>query len=261
LGHVLFVGLGAAAGAGLAPWLGLVPAGLVAMAAAAAVAAATGALAQRCGRDHGAVFTLLTLIFAEAGRLALTPLPRLGGGPGLGAAPGGPVAVYYLMLAMTLGLLVLSRLLLRSRRGRRWLAVREDPVTAAAIGIDPAGARLSALAVSAALTAPAGLVLAWGGLPAATDPLSWLTRSIEIGLVAMVGGVGTLIGPVLGAMVVAPAAAGLDWLALRPGHHPLPGLTGLGLGLALVLAVVVVPRGLWPGLARRLGLLAGERRR
>jgi branched-chain amino acid transport system permease protein len=265
LGPVLYIGLGAGLGIGLGPWLGPLAATVVAMVAAAVAAAITGALALRCGRNQGVVFALLTLIFAETGHLAFS---QLGGWSGLGApvTRGGPVAIYYLMLAMTVGLLVLSRQLLRARLGRRWLAVREDPVAAAAVGVPVAWARLSAMAVSAALTAPAGLILAWSSPPPSSDSLFSLTRTLEIALVAMVGGLGTLIGPVLGAALVAPTAAALDWLAQRPGHHPLPGLTGLGIGLALVAVVALLPRGLWPSLGHRLGLVVkpsdrGGRRR
>ena len=258
LGHALFVGGGAWLGAvllvkaGIGPWTGL---GLV-VAAAALVGLAIGWVGLRGGLA-GAGFSLLTLLAAEAGRIAAgasgtVPVPPAAMLPQL---HGKPVLAYYLILALLLAALLLSRRLLRSRFGYRWLAVREDPVVAAASGIDVFRTRLSALILSAALTAPAGLFLAFSGTPLDIDRLFSLDLSLEIVLCAVIGGLGTLFGPVLGALVVVPLDHALTWIGAH-ASHPLPGLAPFCFGLMLVVTVALWPRGLWPWLARELGLVA-----
>ena len=162
---------------------------------------------------------------------------------------------YYAILVLTGLALAAIRLLLRSRLGYRWLAVREDAGAAAACGIDVYRARISAAAVSAALAAPAGVFLALYLRSANTGETLSLASSLGPVLGAALGGIGTLVGPVLGAFVVVPADQALSWLIGRSHHHDLAALKPLAAGLALMLVAVAAPGGLWPGFARRLGLL------
>ncbi len=263
IGHALYVGLaatisiGLAAQTGLGPWFGVAPA----VVGAALVGAGVGALGFRFGA-RGLSFPILTLLGAELARVVLTPLV----GSGLGSAPHGasfhaaPVSFYYGILILTLLALVLVCRLRESRLGHYWLAVREDPEAAAALGIDVFRARLSAIIVSAALTAPAGVFLACydpfsaAGSPFAADPLFSVSQSVDILLVALFGGLGTLFGPVLGALVLTPVGEGVTWLSHHSGH-PLPGLHALCSGVELVLVVMILPGGLWPWLARHFKLV------
>jgi branched-chain amino acid transport system permease protein len=260
LGHALFVGLGAYLGAGLClhagigPWLGL----WLVIPAVALAGTAVGALALRTGWPDVS-FALLTLAAAEACRLGADHLDRLGGAAGLvlpPPVPGAslpdlrdhPVLAYYLILALTLGALVLTRLLLRSGLGYRWLAARENPTAAAAAGVNLFRTRLSAMTVSAALTAPAGVFLAFTAGTLLPDQLFSATSSMAMVLGAVIGGLGTFIGPLLGALMLAPVNEALAWLGHRAGH-PLPGLTAFCYGLLLVLMLLLRPGGLWPWLA------------
>ena len=255
LGHALFIGIGAYLAAafalrgGLGPWPGIV----LAVPAAAAAGAIVGALGCRTGFKtlH---FTLITLILAEATHLGVRHLDLSGFALPAPTGTGKPLFFYYTILALTGGGLLAIRLLLRSRLGYHWLAVREDPQAAAAMGINPYQARVTAVAVAAALAAPAGAFLAL--YLRHTDPelILSLSRSLTPVLGAAIGGIGTLIGPILGAFVVTVADQGLSWL-IGHSHHDLTALKPLGAGLALVLVAMITPGGLWPGLARRLGLL------
>ena len=259
LGHALFIGLGAYLAAAFAQhgghglWLGA----LLAVPAAALAGAALGALGCRNG-FKGVHFTLITLILAEAARTGVAHLDGLGGATGLAlphpATGGKPVLFYYAILILTGLTLMTVRLLLRSRLGYRWLALREDPVAAASAGIDPYRTRVAAVAISAALAAPAGVFLALYLRHVDPGQALSLSHSLEPLLGAAIGGIGTLIGPLLGALVVVPADQGLSWLIAR-SHHDLTVLKPLAAGLALVLVAMAAPDGLWPGLARRLGLL------
>ena len=260
LGHGLFIGIGAYLAAffvlhgGLGAW----PGALLALPVAAVAGAALGALGCRAG-FKAAHFTLVSLILAEAVHLAVIRCDGLGGGGGLAlphpAAAGKPVLFYYAILVLTGLALAAIRLLLRSRLGYRWLAVREDAGAAAACGIDVYRARISAAAVSAALAAPAGVFLALYLRSANPGEILSLAGSLGPVLGAALGGIGTLVGPVLGAFVVVPADQALSWLIGRSHHHDLAALKPLAAGLALMLVAVAAPSGIWPGFARRLGLL------
>lgn len=266
LGHCLFVGLGAYLGAGLllhdgvGPWFGL----LVSVPVAALAGAGVAALG--CRRGLGAVhFALITLVCVELGRLAVGHLEWFGGLDGLVLPPpakpgnalialrGGPALYYYVILAMTGAALVACRLLTASSLGTRWRAVREDPAAAEAAGVNVYRARITAMAASAALTAPAGMFQAYYADALAPDQLFSLVRSVEILLGPVVGGVGTLFGPVLGALVVSPLGDALSELSSRSGHD-LSALRPFCYGAALTVVALWAPRGLWPWLARRLRL-------
>lgn len=270
LGHALFVGLGAYLGAGLylqhgiGPWPGL---GLV-MGGVALVGTALGAVALRTGRPE-LTFAVLTLAGAEACRLGVRHLDNLGGTAGLVLPPvpssallpdlhNHPAAAYDLILFLTLATLVLIRALLRSGLGYRWRAVRENPAAAAAVGVNLFRTRLSAMAISAALTAPAGVFLAFFSGAVVADPLFSATRSMEIVLCAVAGGLGTVLGPVVGALALTPVDEGLAWLTQR-FNHPMPGLTPFCYGLLLVGMVLFRPAGLWPWLAQRFRLVPEAR--
>lgn len=269
LGHALYVGLGAYVSAalfvhfGIGPWLGL----WAAMLAAGAAGAFIGFLGFRFG-VRGVHFALLTIAFAEVARISFDHMSWFGGSGGLfipvaadGGDPlnlrGSPTLFYYVILALALGALGLARLLLDSRLGYRWLAIREDPEAAEAVGVDLFTARIAAVVVSAAMTALGGVFQAFYFSSLFPEQVFSMGRSIEIILPAIVGGIGTVFGPVLGAVILTPLGEALTW-ALEVSGLDLPGLKQLFYGAALVVIVVYRPDGVWPWLARRLGLRAGE---
>ncbi|CAO3432614.1 branched-chain amino acid ABC transporter permease [Azospirillum doebereinerae] len=266
LGHALYVGLGAYVSAalfvhyGVGPWAGM----LLAMLVSVAVGTFIGFLGFRFG-VKGVHFSLLTIAFAEVARIGFDHIQWLGGSGGLflpveaGASDplnlrGSPTLFYYVILALVLGALALSRVLLHSRLGYQWLAVREDPEAAEAVGVDLFRARMTAVAVSSALTALGGVFQAFYFNNLFPEQVFSMGRSIEIILPAIVGGIGTLIGPILGAFILTPLGEGLTFL-IEAGGLDLPGLKQLFYGVALVTIVVFRPEGVWPWLARRLRLV------
>src|SRR2546429_255905 len=155
---------------------------------------------------------------------------------------------YYIALGLLLLGLAVTRRLEGSRPGYYFRAIREDQEAAASLGVHVAREKLRAMALSAALTALGGTFYAQYLLfidPEAVFPLS---LSILICLVSVLGGVGTLWGPVVGAAVLVPLSEYTRvWL----------GGTGKALdlviyGALIVLVAVAQPSGL-VGLARRLG--------
>ncbi|QCO17227.1 branched-chain amino acid ABC transporter permease (plasmid) [Azospirillum brasilense] len=267
LGHALYVGLGAYASAalfvhfGIGPWAGM----WVAMLAATAAGCFIGFLGFRFG-VRGVHFALLTIAFAEVARIGFDHLHWFGGSGGFfipvaGDAGndllnlrGSPELFYYVILALVLAALALSRGLLHSRLGYQWLAVREEPEAAEAVGVDLFRARIAAVAVSSALTALGGVFQAFYFNNLFPEQVFSMGRSIEIILPAIVGGIGTLIGPILGAFILTPLGELLTFLIEVTGFD-LPGLKQLFYGVALVVIVVYRPDGVWPWLADRLGLV------
>lgn len=266
LGHALYMGLGAYVSAwlfvqhGVSPLIGVLPAVGVSLAAAAVL----GWLGFRF-RIEGVYFALLTIAFAEIARIGFDNLSATGGAAGLflpvrGEDAGqwwnlraGPVFFYYLSLSLAAVATLASFLLRRSRIGHAWLAMREDPEAARAVGISPFRARLSALLVSAGLTAVGGVFIAFWSNNLFPAQIFDITRSTDIMLAPIVGGVGTLLGPIVGAFLLVPLGEALTEL-LRAGGIDVPGVKALVYGLLLMGIIASLPNGLWPWLSRRLKL-------
>src|SRR6476620_7176808 len=149
LGHALYVGLGASTTAalyvhfGIGPWLGMPVAILISVACGAII----GFLAFRFGVG-GVYFAILTIAFSEFVRIGFDHFDWVGGSSGLFLPVanysrhdvihlrGNPTMFYYVMLALTVAAFGLCHVLLRSRVGYYWQAIREDEAAARALGID-----------------------------------------------------------------------------------------------------------------------------
>nr|WP_236598734.1 branched-chain amino acid ABC transporter permease [Ramlibacter monticola] len=248
-GHALFFGTGAYAQAiaqvhgGIPPWVALP----LAVAAAALVGLFFGALSFRYGLK-GSYFALVTLAFAEVFRIVSLSVPFTGAGVGLMVPLKAGVAnlqfadrAGYVVLALGLlvpGLLVTSWL--RHSRFGAWLqAVRDNEDAARAVGVDPFRAKLGAIGLSGALMGAAGAfyvqVFQYLDPGIAYGPHT----SVEALVAAIVGGLGTLWGPVLGALVLH-----LLGELTRNLFGGLPGLNMVIYGTVLILIVMFAPRGL-----------------
>ncbi len=266
LGHALYAGLGGYVAAGLFMHYGVGPwAGAFAAAAAAALAGAiVGYLGFRFSLA-GVYFALLTIAFGEFTRIAFDHLDWFGASAGLflkvDVAPnpfdlrGGPLLFYYVILALAVGTFVLCRLLLESRLGRYWLAIREDAEAAQAVGVPVLRYKMLAVTISAALTSLAGVWNAFYYNNLFPETAFGMSRSIEITLAPIIGGLGTLFGPVVGAVVL----TGLGEVFTDLGDYlGIPGIKQIFYGIALLAIVMYRPAGIWPWLASRFG--ATERR-
>ncbi len=264
LGHSLYLGVGAYTAAalyfhfGIGPWAGLWFAILVGV----LLGAALGGLAFRFGIS-GVYFTLLTIAFAEFTRIGFDHFTWIGGSGGLFLKVlqrdqidirnlrGPPAMFYYVMLTLTAAALMLCAWLLRSRPGYYWRAIRENEEAAQALGINTFRWKLLAVAISAALTALAGVFQAFYYNNLFPEQVFNIGRSVEIILGPIIGGIGTLFGPILGAALVTLLADGSTELVAALGWN-VPGVKQLIYGLALLLVIVFLPHGLWPALARKL---------
>jgi len=271
LGHALYAGLGAYIAAvlfkdfGIAPWLGF----LVAMPVAAVGGAIVGFLAFRFG-VAGVYFAILTIAFAEFARIGFDHLGVVNASAGLflpvtqhahndlWRLRGGPTMFYYVILAATVLAFLLCRVLLKSRIGYFWLAIREDEQAARAAGIDTFRYKMYAVMISAAVTSFAGVFYAFYYNNLFPEQVFNISRSIEMILGPIIGGVGTLFGPILGAFVLTGLAETLN-SAMAAFGLDLPGAKQVLYGVCLLLVVAALPGGIWPWLSRRLRLTEGPR--
>jgi branched-chain amino acid transport system permease protein len=217
-------------------------------------------------RVSGVYFALLTIAFAEFTRILFDHFDWVGSSSGLFLPVanratsdlvdlrGTPTMFYYVLLVAMLAVLALSRLLLRRRIGYYWQAIREDEEAAKALGIDVFRTKLAAVALSAALTAIAGAFYAFYYNNLYPETIFATGRSIELMLPAIIGGLGTLFGPILGAFVLTLLS---EALTEATAHLGVDGTKQLLYGLVLAIVVVLRPAGLWPWIAGRLGLRAG----
>jgi len=253
LGHAAFVGVGAysvALGVGrfdLAPWWGA----LAGMLLAAGLAWGWGRLTFRL---HGPYFTLSTIAVAEILRLiAINEVWLTGGAQGaaifslpepFGLDLGERRVQFYLALAyaaLTLGLVAAFA---QRRFGYYMRAVREDEASAQAAGIDPLDVKLKAFMISGALTALGGAI--YGIFLRFLEPhvIFYLPLSVQIALTAIIGGRGTVWGPLAGAALLIIAGE------VFRGAFAQANL--LIYGVLILVVILFLPRGIIGSFMRRL---------
>ena len=248
-GHAAFFGTGAYVTAvlqlryGINAWFAF-PLGIV---GGALVGAVIGALTFRSGL-RGSYFALVTLAFAEVLRIVASVTPITGAGVGtlvkLDLRPiafqfQSRAAFYWVILLLVAAALVITRAIERSRFGTWLIAVRENEDAASALGVDAAVVKLAAMVISAAITAAAGCfyVQYFLFIDAPIAYGTWI--SIEALLTPIIGGVGTVFGPLIGALAV--RALGQTAQALTGSA---PGLDLIVYGVVLVLVIWFMPGGL-----------------
>lgn len=266
LGHSLYVGVAAYVAGGLffhfgiGPWAGL----WLAMLACVLLGAAIGFLAFRFGIS-GVYFALLTIAFAEFTRIGFDHMPWTGGPGGmflkvaqrdqidLAHFRGPPEMYYYAMLAFAAGALVLCAWLLKSRAGYYWQAIRENEEAAQALGINTFRWKMVAVMISSAMTSVAGVFFAFYYNNIFPEQIFHISRSIEIILGPIIGGIGTLFGPIVGAALLTLLGDGITEL-LAYYDWEIPGVKQVFYGVVLLAVIMFRPHGIWPPIARRLGL-------
>ena len=255
-GHAAFLGIGGYTSTilfmdyGVTPWLG--------MFVGAAVAVAVGlAIGYPTLRLRGPYFALATLAFGQIlmtyvmntdnlgpihlrGALGLVlPIVNSGDAPEVFQFPS-KTPYYFIALCMLTIAVGLSYLLNRSRTGLYWAAIRGDQDAAESLGIDAPRYRLLAMLISVALTAFAGTFYAQFFYYINAERGMGLSMSIEIAMMGVVGGWQTVLGPLMGAVVLTPVS---EIIRARLGGS-LPGLHLLLYGLLLMAVILWLPGGL-----------------
>jgi branched-chain amino acid transport system permease protein len=266
LGHALYVGVGGYAAGGLffhygiGPWAGLPLAILLCVALGLII----GFLAFRFGIS-GVYFALLTIAFAEFTRIGFDHLDWLGGPGGMFLKVaqrdtwdvlnfrGPPLMYYYSILFLCGAALALCSWLLKSKAGYYWQAIRENEEAAQALGINTFRWKMLAVAISSAMTAVSGVFFAFYYNNLFPEQIFHISRSIEIILGPIIGGIGTLFGPILGAAVLTLLSDGItDGLAALGWE--IPGIKQVFYGVVLLAVIMFLPNGIWPPIARKLKL-------
>jgi len=277
IGHALFVGLGAYASGFLFTKWGVPP--VIGVAAAVAIAMLMGAIIGYLGfrfAISGVYFALLTIAFSEFVRILLDHAKFLGGTEGLFLPVtqasrrgvdllnlrGWTEMYYYVILVLAAGAFLLCRALLHGRIGYYWRAIRDNPEAAAAVGVDIFRFRMFAVLLSSGMAGVAGVFYAFYYNNLFPEQVLGIERSIEITLAPIVGGVGTLFGPIFGAFVLTPLGELLtDFISHLKGWGiigkdvKVDGVKLMFWGFTVALIVLLKPTGLWPWVCQRLHLV------
>lgn len=259
LGHSAYIGIGAytstilAMNYGISPWFGMIAGGVIAAIVGVFIGVPTLKL-------RGAYFALSTMAFGEGLRVFVENTDRLGScvlnGPRgiciplsnsfwnfqfMGKAP-----YYYIILIMLAIALFITWYMSRIRIGYYLNAGGEEPEAAQALGVNVAKYKVIAMAISCFMTALAGTFYAQLALYFYPKAILGLDLSFEIAFIALIGGRGTLAGPVLGALILRPVSE-FSRIYLS---SVLPGLHLVIYGLILILVMIFQPRGIQEPLTR-----------
>jgi branched-chain amino acid transport system permease protein len=259
LGHALYVGIGAYTSTrlaivfGLTPWVGMIIGAFFAM----AIGLFIGFLGFRFGL-RGVYFVLITISFAEIGRLIALHMDSLGSFMGLflDFNPGfrnmqfkGNIPYYYIALGLLLFSVLVVRSMEVSKFGRCLVAIREDEDAAESLGVNTFKYKMWAIALSGFMTALGGTFDANRIFHLSPDRVMSMGLSIEIILRPIIGGMGTVLGPIVGSFLITLPA---EWTRAYLAEVGRPGLHMVIYGFVLIFAVFFFPRGIMPFLNRVL---------
>lgn len=248
-GHAAFFGMGAYGSAllqirlGVNPWVAF--AGGVAI--AAAVGGVIGFLSFRAGL-RGSYFSLVTLAFAEVFRILFNASSFTGGAAGLlvrlDVRPANfqfadRATFVWIALALVAAVTAVTLFVERSRFGAYLVAIRENEAAARALGVDVFAEKLKAIVLSAAVTGAAGALYVqyFLYLDANIGFGSWI--SVEVLIAPIIGGLGTVSGPLIGALALQGLAEVGKSFAGR-----IPGIDLVLFGALLVLVVAFMRNGI-----------------
>lgn len=267
LGHSVFVGIGAYTSTLLyltyhiSPWIGMIAGGIMAVIFGMIIGLPTLKL-------RGAYFALATIAFAEGVRVLIENLEKIGpfdirGPKGLLINLVGnsfkdfqflsKVPYYYIILTMLVLVLVMTFVMMRSKVGYYLAAGGEEPEAAEALGIKVAKYKMIAMAISCFLTALGGTFYAQLVLYFYPKSIMGLDMSYEIAFIALIGGRSTILGPVLGALLLRPVG---ELTRIYLGDT-LPGLHLVIFGLVLIIVMRYQPRGLVEPVSKYMNKLFG----
>ena len=249
LGHTVFYGIGAYTSTllfinlGISPWMGMFAGGILAT-------LTSGVIGIPCFRLHGPFFAMSTLALGEVFRILATYWRDLTQG-----AMGITIPIkfgwrnfifeekavyYYIILAFTVAALGISYWIHRSRFGSNLVALREDEEAAESLGINVSRNKLWAMMISAFLAAAGGTFSAQYILFIDPDAEFSVGLSMMMAILPILGGIGTVWGPVIGATVLVPLQEFLRaWLG-----SSLHGLHLFIYGGLLIIVVTFLPRGI-----------------
>ncbi|HSR10067.1 MAG TPA: branched-chain amino acid ABC transporter permease [Thermodesulfobacteriota bacterium] len=253
LGHALFFGIGAYTSTllflnfGISPWLGMVAGGAL----SAVFAYVIGLIIFRY-RIRGVFFSMSTLCFAEIVRLVASYFRVFGGAEGLLITLGESSfwkfqfvekePYYYISLVMMLGMLWVTYLLKNSKYFYYFFSIKADEDAANAIGVNSGRYKTAALVLSAFFTALNGTFFAQYYMFIEPETTFSVSISVDMIIRPIIGGLGTIFGPVLGSFIMTPLSEVIRSL-VGSGKS---GVHLLIYGCALIAICIWMPRGILP---------------
>jgi branched-chain amino acid transport system permease protein len=254
LGHSAFIGIGAYTSTvlfqtfGVSPWFGMIAGGLLAALVGVIIGLPTLKL-------RGAYFALATIAVGEGMRVLFENVKQVGpfkinGPSGISLQLvessfqdfqfGSKAPYYYIILVMLIVVLLLTWFMMNSKIGYYLAAGGEEPEAAEALGIKVSRYKLIAMAISCFLAALGGTFYAQLMLYFYPKSILGLDLSFEIAFIALIGGRGTILGPVMGALLLRPVS---ELTRIYLGAS-LPGLHLVIFGLVLIVVMRYYPKGL-----------------
>jgi branched-chain amino acid transport system permease protein len=259
-GQVAFFGIGAYTSSfllltfNISPWIGLVAGGIISSLLAAAIG-------YPCSNLRGHYFAIASIAFAEIIRICFNNWKMVGAAEGLTIPMlkqslanfmfhSSKLPYYYIILGFLLLAVVVCYLVSTSKMGYYLRAIKESHEIAQVLGVDVVRYRLYAIMVSAFLTSMAGTFYAQYILYIDPESVMILPISVQIVLVAMLGGANTVLGPVIGAAVLIPLSEySRAWLGYKG-----TGADMIIYGALITTIAMYQPNGVWgsiTNLARR----------
>ena len=257
-GQVAFFGIGAYTSSFLLityhvnPWLGLIVGGVI----AALVGAAIG---YPCSNLRGHYFAIASIAFAEIVRTHFNNWKLIGAAEGMTLPMleesfenfmfhSSKLPYYYIILAFLIIALIVCRFVATSKMGYYFRAIKESHDVAKVLGIHVVWYRLIAIMISAFLTAMTGTFYAQYVLYLDPESVMILPISVQIVLISMLGGAGSVMGPVIGAAILIPVS---EITRVMLGHKG-TGIDMIIYGALITLISVYQPKGVW-GLFSQIG--------
>jgi len=265
LGHTVFFGIGAYTSSllflhlGFTPWVGM----LIGAAIAGLMGLFIGFLSFRY-QLRGIFFAMITLAFGVIYRVIFTNSMFLGGAQGvliplekpsfLTYQFGSKLSYYYIGLVMLIVILMITVFIENSKFGYNLLALKGNESAAEALGIDTTAYKMRATVLSALLTSFAGTYYAQYLTYISPETVFSINLSIEIVLIAIVGGMGTIFGPTLGAFLLIPVS---ELTRSLLGDKAM-GLHVVMYGIILIVFCLVLPSGIIPSIRLSMRSRASE---
>ena len=255
-GQAAFFGIGAYTSSFLlltfrvSPWIGLVVGGVISSLLAAAIG-------YPCSNLRGHYFAIASIAFAEIVRIVFTNWQMVGAAEGLTIPMlkesfahfmfhSSKLPYYYIILAFLLLALAVCRRVSTSKMGYYFRAIKESHEIAQVLGVDVVRYRLYAIMISAFLTSMAGTFYAQYILYIDPDSVMILAISVQIVLVAMLGGASTVLGPIIGAAVLVPLSEySRAWLGYKG-----TGVDMIIYGTLITLISMYQPNGVWGAITK-----------
>jgi branched-chain amino acid transport system permease protein len=261
IGHALFFGIGAYTSsllfvkASLSPWIGMIVGGII----SAAVSLLIGVFIFRY-RIRGVFFAMVTLAFAEIARITMSQIRYFGGSEGV-LIPLREASFwnfqfqnkepyYYISFGMVLIILWVSYLLKKSKYFYYFLAIKGDEAASSAIGVNPSRYKIVSFVISAFFTALSGTFYAQYYMFIEPDIVFGVMISVDMIMRPIIGGMGTILGPVVGSFIMTPLSEVVR-LVVGTGKS---GVHLLIYSVVLISICIWMPRGILPYLERVLGL-------